>query len=72
MRYYTIRNFSEKFSDFWEGDYKAEVWKDNEGNWWTRHYKNRVWQFDIVHEGRNQTWAENAAENYVLGVMNWS
>ena len=51
----------------------AEVWKTLSGHWATRHYKNNgagsVWEKDIIHKGKSEQWAEDAAENWVLGVM---
>ena len=51
----------------------AEVWKTQKGEWATRHYENSgsgsVWQKDIIHKGKSEAWAEDAAENWVMGVM---
>ena len=43
------------------------------GQWATRLYdkqggKASVWIKDVVHEGKSERWAEDAAENWVLRV----
>jgi len=54
-------------------DRTAEVWKTTKGEWATRYYdkqggKASVWIEDIVHKGKSEHWAEDAAENWVLRV----
>tara|TARA_Y100001937_G_scaffold108996_1_gene153196 strand:- start:540 stop:746 length:207 start_codon:yes stop_codon:yes gene_type:complete len=66
MKHETILELLELTDEFWHENKKAEVWRDSKGNWCTRHYENKVWQYDIVHEGKSKFWAEDAAENYVL------
>lgn len=39
-----------------------------DGQYGTRYYKNKVWVTDEIYEGHSEEYAENAAENYVLGV----
>ena len=62
----------EKFHDFMHENRVCEVWKDLDGTWITRHYElskvGRVWVKDVCHAGHNELWAENAAENWVLGI----
>ena len=53
-------------------DRTCEVYKALSGGFATRHYKKidggSVWQKDIVHIGKSEIWAENAAENWVFGI----
>ena len=62
----------QKFHDFMHNNRVCEVWKDLDGTWVTRHYElndmGRVWVKDISHTGHNEHWAEDAAENWVLGI----
>ena len=39
-----------------------------DGSYGTRYYNNKVWVADEIYEGHSEEYAENAAENYVLGV----
>ena len=63
----------EHYHTFQHGDRTAEVWKTINGEWATRYYDKHggtasVWVEDIVHKGHNELWAENAAENWVMGI----
>ena len=68
MKYEAIQTFETKYHDFCGDTRRAEVWKNNKGQWCTRHFNEAGWAFDMVHEGKNELWAENAAENYVLRI----
>jgi len=63
----------EHYHTYAEGDRTAEVWRTMKGQWATRHYdkqggKASLWIKDVVHEGKSERWAEDAAENWVLRV----
>jgi len=63
----------EHYHTYQNGDRTAEVWKTINGHWATRHYdkkggKASIWVEDRIHKGHNERWAEDAAENWVLGV----
>ena len=51
---------------------RCEVWTDQKGEWVTRHFENKdcfnLWIKDVTHTGHNEIWAENAAENWVMGI----
>ena len=57
---------------FQNGNRTCEVYKALGGGFATRHYKKieggNVWQKDILHKGKSELWAENAAENWVFGI----
>ena len=55
-------------SVYMEGNLKAEVFIDENKNFGARFYKDNVWITDEVYVGHNCFYAEDAAENYVLGV----
>ena len=51
----------------------CQVWKDQVGTWVTRHFEANhvgmnIWVKDVVHTGHNESWAEDAAENWVMRV----
>ena len=56
------------YSNYKEGILSAEVWKLIDGDWGCRFYKENVWQSDEVYFGKSEAFAENAAENYVVGI----
>jgi len=63
----------EHYHTFQHGDRTAEVWKTMNGEWATRYYDKHggtasVWVEDVVHKGHSEIWAENAAENWVMGI----
>jgi len=45
----------------------CEVWTDENGVFFTRHFENKMWIKDVSHEGHNELWAENAGDNWVMG-----
>ena len=67
-KYESIQTFDTKHHEFWGDTLRAEVWKNDKGDWCTRHFDHFGWAFDMVHEGKSERWAEDAAENYVLRV----
>ena len=50
-----------------DGLLKAEVIKVS-GTWGGRYWKDQVFQTDVLFEGKNEHYAEDACENYVLGI----
>ncbi len=63
----------EHYHTFQHEDRTAEVWKTIKGEWATRYYdkkggKASVWVKDVIHTGKSELWAENAAENWVFGI----
>ena len=66
---------AEHLHTYQDGNRTCEVYKALGGGFATRHYTKieggNVWQKDILHTGKSEIWAENAAENWVLGVMEW-
>lgn len=55
-------------STFLDGDLKAETFIDYNNNYGARFYRNLVWITDEIYKGHSEQYAEDAAENYVLGV----
>ncbi len=49
---------------------KAVTFITEGGTFGARFYKDGLWLVDELYEGHNEMYAENAAENYVLGIMN--
>ena len=66
---------SKHYHTFHNDGKTAEVWKTQNGQWATRHYENKgdgsVWIKDVVHTGKSESWAEDAAENWVFGILKW-
>ena len=63
----------EHYHTFQHEDRTAEVWKTIKGEWATRYYdkkggKASVLVEDVIHTGKSEIWAENAAENWVFGI----
>ena len=46
---------------------KAEVWHTGK-SYGLRMYENNVWQKDEVYEKHSESYAEDAADNYVQGI----
>ena len=46
----------------------CEVWTDEKVFFVTRHFDNKMWIKDVSHKGHNEHWAENAADNWVMGI----
>tara|TARA_B100001778_G_C18023829_1_gene377831 strand:+ start:167 stop:412 length:246 start_codon:yes stop_codon:yes gene_type:complete len=61
--------FDEHHHTFVDQSKRAEVWKDEKGNWGCRFWDYQVWKGDRLFEGHSEQYAENAAENYVLGIL---
>ena len=54
---------------FWGDDNgrKADVGRTG-NSWGVRFYKDKMWVKDEVYKGKSESYAEDAAENYVLGI----
>ena len=59
--------FDEMIHEYSDGNRRAEVGV-KDGSFGIRMWKNNVYQRDELYEGHSETYAESAAENYVLGV----
>ena len=46
---------------------KADVGRTGD-SWGVRFYKDNMWIKDEVYKGKSESYAEDAAENYVLGI----
>ena len=46
---------------------KADVGRTG-NSWGVRFYKDNMWIKDEVYKGKSESYAEDAAENYVLGI----
>ena len=47
---------------------KAEVYVTDNG-YGCRYYEDHMWKKDIVYKNHSESYAESAAENYVLGIL---
>ena len=63
-----ITNVKTILSVYMEDNLMAETFIDNNNNYGARFYKDNVWITDELYEGHSERYAEDAAENYVLGV----
>ncbi len=57
-------------STFTQDDLKAETFVDLNGTYGVRFYKDNMWLTDELYKGHSEQYAEDAAENYVIGVKN--
>ncbi len=62
-----IIQFDKILHSFTNENKKAEVGVKN-GSYGIRMWKDNVWQKDELYKGHSEIYAENAAENYVLGI----
>ena len=58
----------------YRGEYNGEdrwalVYKTNDGNYLVRFFVNQVWRQDKYISDHSEIYAENTAENFVLGVI---
>ena len=56
-------------STYMQDNLKAETFIDENGNYGARFYKDNVWLVDELYKGHSEQYAEDAAENWVLGVI---
>ncbi|OUW42616.1 hypothetical protein CBD41_08815 [bacterium TMED181] len=61
-------NFCVELHTFMNDGLKAEVWKTVDGHYGCRFWRDKVWLKDEVYEGYSESYAEDAADNYVLGI----
>ncbi len=59
--------FEEHLHDYQNGNLRAEVYSSEKG-FGCRFFKDNLWVTDEVYEGHSEQYAEDAAENYVLGI----
>jgi len=67
-----MQQFGELLSQYWSDDRvrKAEVYSlDRQSGYGVRFYENHVWKRDLVLRDNSETYADNAAENYALGIL---
>tara|TARA_B100001996_G_scaffold85075_1_gene62796 strand:+ start:405 stop:602 length:198 start_codon:yes stop_codon:yes gene_type:complete len=62
--------FDEMIHEYLNNNRRAEVGVTRDGSFGIRMWENNVFKRDELYEGKSETWAENAAENYVFGVKN--
>jgi len=63
-------SFQFELSTYQEGNRRSEVWRTDLGAYAGRFYENNVWVVDEVYTGYSEEYAENACENYVMGIKN--
>tara|TARA_R100001509_G_scaffold148162_1_gene105827 strand:+ start:110 stop:310 length:201 start_codon:yes stop_codon:yes gene_type:complete len=59
----------EPLHEFRMNDRWSIVYKTNEGNYLVRMFENQIWQEDRLIKDHSEVYAENCAENWVLGVI---
>ena len=63
-------SFQNQLSSYRNNNRQGVVWLTTEGAYACRFYENQVWQRDEVYAGRSESYAEEAAENYVFNIEN--
>jgi len=64
-----MKVFQYTVSSYWSDDRKRKADVGRTGNsWGVRFYEDNMWIKDEVYKDKSEVYAENAAENYVLGV----
>lgn len=61
--------FDDMLHTFIHENRKAEVGIKN-GKYGLRMWENQIWQKDELYEGYSESYAEDAADNYVFGIKN--
>ena len=65
-----MKDFDRKYHDYWQDNRRAEVFKSVQGHWGVRYFEDNMWVTDEIYKEHSETYAESAAENYVLGIKN--
>jgi hypothetical protein len=60
---------SQPLHEFRNGDRWSQVYRTHEGNFLVRMFHKQVWVEDRVIKNHSESYAEDCAENFVLGVM---
>ena len=65
-----MKQFDHLLHQYWSDDKskKAEVYVTDSG-YGCRYYEDHMWKKDIVYKNHSESYAESAAENYVLGIL---
>ena len=63
-----MKDFDRKYHDYWQDNRRAEVFRTKNGDWGVRYFKNKKWLLDEIYREHSEFYAENAAENFVLGI----
>jgi hypothetical protein len=65
-----MKQFDHLLHQYWSDDKskKAEVYVTDLG-YGCRYYEDHMWKKDIVYKNHSESYAESAAENYVLGIL---
>ena len=62
-------NFIKELSTFQQGNKEAKVYQAEYG-FGCRFFEDKLWIKDEVYTEKSEMYAENAAENYALGIKN--
>ena len=60
---------SEPLHEFRNGDRWSQVYRTHEGNFLIRMFHNQVWIEDRLIKNHSESYAEDCAENFVLGII---
>ena len=55
--------------EFRQNNRWAQVYRTNEGNYSVIMFEDQIWKEDRLIRGHSEVYAENCAENWVLGVI---
>ena len=55
--------------EYRQGSRWAQVYRMNSGHYLVRMFDNQIWQEDRVIKNKSERYAEDCAENYVLGIF---
>lgn len=61
-------SFEREIHTYMSDSLKAQVWTTSEGHFGCRFWKDNIWLKDEIYKGHSEQYAEDAADNYVLGV----
>tara|TARA_Y100000592_G_C5454214_1_gene310424 strand:- start:1281 stop:1532 length:252 start_codon:yes stop_codon:yes gene_type:complete len=62
--------FDHLLHQYWSDDKKrkAEVYVTDHG-YGCRYYEDHMWKKDVMYKNHSESYAESAAENFVLGIL---
>lgn len=62
-----VKDFTEQLHTYQNGNLRAEVYSSEHG-YGCRFFKDNLWVTDEIYKGKSEQYAEDAAENYVMGI----
>ena len=62
-----VKDFTEQLHTYQNGNLRAEVYSSEHG-YGGRFFKDNLCVTDEIYKGKSEQYAEDAAENYVMGI----